>query len=315
MKSMRIIKIIEKSKLWLGIAAAILVICFGSLLIRGMNFGIDFVGGTIITIDLHTTFETDEIREIMDKYDNTADITYSGDAQEKVVISSKNSFDSEQREEIFKEFQDKYKLEDSDLLSIDNVTPTVGSEMTQKAILASLVAIAFMLIYITIRFEFYFGLAAIIALGFDIMIVIGVYSLLQIQVNSPFIAAILTILGYSINDTIVVFDRIRENETLIGLTDLELLTDTSISQTLTRSIYTSLTTLLAILALYIFGVDAIRDFALPLIVGIVSGAASSIFIAAPLWVFFQKKFPNSKLNVKKRKAESKRAKRKENIQI
>lgn len=158
-----------------------------------------------------------------------------------------------------------------------------------------------MLIYITFRFEFYFGLSAIIALLYDITIVIGVYALFQIQVNAPFIAAILTILGYSINDTIVVFDRIRENETRIGMRDINELVNVSVSQTLKRSINTVVTTLLAILALYIFGVEAIRSFALPLIVGIVSGCYSSIFVASPLWVQFQKRFPNSKSNKKNKK--------------
>ena len=153
----------------------------------------------------------------------------------------------------------------------------------------------------TIRFEFYFGLSAVLALVHDIVIVIGVYALFQIQVNSPFIAAILTILGYSINDTIVVFDRIRENEGLIGMSNEQELThlvDVSVTQTMRRSINTVATTLVAIIALYIFAVDAIRDFALPLIVGIACGCYSSIFVASPLWVIFQKKSSKSKFNAK-----------------
>lgn len=187
------------------------------------------------------------------------------------------------------------------MVSVDTVTATVGSETARNAVVASAIAVLLMLIYITFRFEFYFGLSAIIALLYDITIVIGVYALFQIQVNAPFIAAILTILGYSINDTIVVFDRIRENETRIGMRDINELVNVSVSQTLKRSINTVVTTLLAILALYIFGVEAIRSFALPLIVGIVSGCYSSIFVASPLWVQFQKRFPNSKSNKKNKK--------------
>lgn len=310
MKTNRVFKVVEKSKLWFTIAGLIILVALGSILIRGLNFGIDFQGGTIITIDLHQKFETEDVKAITDEYDKDADITYSGEEQETVIISSKESLTTDQQKELYQAFQEKYELEEKQPTSVDNVSPAIGSETARNAILACLVAVALMLIYITIRFEFYFGLAAVICLAFDITVVIGLYALLQIQVNSPFIAAVLTILGYSINDTIVIFDRIRENETLIGISDLNYLVDASISQTMTRSIYTSVTTLLAILALYIFGETAIRNFALPLIVGIISGAFSSIFVAAQLWVVFQRKFPNSKMNQRQRKQESKRKRKK-----
>ena len=295
--------IVKNSKIWFGISIALIVIALGSVLFRGLNFGIDFRGGTIINIDLHQTFDTADIKEITDQYDTDAEITYSGDAQEIVVISTKESLDNDQRSELFEQFKDAYDLEDADLLSVDTITASIGSEITRNAVIASLVAIALMLVYITIRFEFYFGLAAVLALVHDVTIVVGVYALFQIQVNSPFIAAILTILGYSINDTIVVFDRIRENERINGLDDIDRVTDISITQTMKRSINTVATTLVAILALYIFGVDAIRNFALPIIVGVLCGCYSSIFVASPLWVVFQKKFSNTRYNQKKRKVE------------
>ena len=298
---MKTLKLVEKSKIWFGIAILLIVVSLGSLLIRGLDFGIDFRGGTIITIDLHTQFKTEDIRKITDEFDKSAEITYSGDAQEQVVISTKENMDAEKRNALFAKFQDQYKLEETDLISADSVTATVGSETARNAVIAAAVAVLLMLIYITFRFEFFFGLSAIITLIFDITIVIGVYALLQIQVNAPFIAAILTILGYSINDTIVVFDRIRENEGILGVKEIEKLVDTSITQTLRRSLYTVATTLLAILSLYILGVEAIRDFALPLVVGIVTGCYGSIFVASPLWVLFQKKFPSSKRNKKMNK--------------
>lgn len=312
---MKTLKLVEKSKIWFGIAIVLLVVSLGSLMIRGLDFGIDFQGGTIITIDLHRQFNTDDIRKITDEIDKTADITYAGDAQEQVVISTKESLDTAQRKALFEEFKSAYGLEESDLISADSVTATVGSETARNAVIAAAVAVVLMLIYITFRFEFFFGLSAVIALIFDITMVIGVYALLQIQVNGPFIAAILTILGYSINDTIVVFDRIRENEKLLGMKDIDGLVDTSITQTLRRSLYTVITTLLAILALYILGVDAIRNFALPLIVGIVSGCYSSIFVASPLWVLFQKKFPNSKRNKKLNKGKGKRRTQQTKIEV
>ena len=256
---MKTLKLVEKSKIWFSIAIVLVLISVGSLLIRGLNFGIDFVGGTIVTIDLHTQFNTDDARQITDQYDKSAEITYAGDGQDRIVISTKESLDTDQRKELFNQFKDKYSLQDSDLVSVDTVTATVGSETARNAVVASAIAVLLMLIYITFRFEFYFGLSAIIALLYDITIVIGVYALFQIQVN------------------------------------------VSVSQTLKRSINTVVTTLLAILALYIFGVEAIRSFALPLIVGIVSGCYSSIFVASPLWVQFQKRFPNSKSNKKNKK--------------
>ena len=287
--------IIEKTKIWLSISLILIAVAVGSILIRGLNYGIDFVGGTIITIDLHQTFDTKDIKSITDAYDKSADITYSGNQKHEVVISTKESLSNSQQKKLFASFKKK------DLVSVDNITASVGAETTRNTIIASIVAVVLMLVYVTIRFEFYFGLSAVLALVHDIVIVIGVYALFQIQVNSPFIAAILTILGYSINDTIVVFDRIRENEGLIGMSNEQELThlvDVSVTQTMRRSINTVATTLVAIIALYIFAVDAIRDFALPLIVGIACGCYSSIFVASPLWVIFQKKSSKSKFNAK-----------------
>ena len=292
--------IIEKTKIWLSISLILIAVAVGSILIRGLNYGIDFVGGTIITIDLHQTFDTKDIKSITDAYDKSADITYSGN-QKHEVVSTKESLSNSQQKKLFASFKKKYNLKSKDLVSVDNITASVGAETTRNTIIASIVAVVLMLVYVTIRFEFYFGLSAVLALVHDIVIVIGVYALFQIQVNSPFIAAILTILGYSINDTIVVFDRIRENEGLIGMSNEQELThlvDVSVTQTMRRSINTVATTLVAIIALYIFAVDAIRDFALPLIVGIACGCYSSIFVASPLWVIFQKKSSKSKFNAK-----------------
>ena len=286
---MKTLKIVEKSKIWFVISIILIVISIGSLAVRGLNFGIDFQGGTIITINLHTEFNTDDVRAITDSYDEAAEITYSGDSRENVVISTKESLDQNQRQEIFNQFKEKYSLEDSDLISANQVSGTISSETTRNAVLASAVAIVLMLIYITFRFEFLFGVSAIIALLHDIIVVIGVYALFQIQVNSPFIAAILTILGYSINDTIVVFDRIRENEGKMGTRDINNLVNSSITQTMKRSLFTVITTLLAVLALFILGPDSIKEFTLPLIVGIACGCYSSIFVASPLWVLFQNK--------------------------
>ena len=268
----KILHIAEKKKIWFAIVAVCMIVSIGSICIRCLNYGIDFVGGTIITMDLHTKFDTTETRTITDKYDKYAEITYAGDGQTQIVISTQK-----------------------DLSTVDTVTPTVGSEMTKNAIIAVAIAIVLMLIYIWLRFELFFGISAVLALVFDMVNLIGFYSLFQIQVNTPFIAAILTILGYSINDTIVVFDRIRENQRMgLYTLDKNMLVNVSVTQTIKRSIYTVVTTLLAIVSLYIFGVTEIQNFALPLIVGIISGCYSSIWVASPIWLVLQEKKTNKK---------------------
>lgn len=293
-----------KSKIWFIISTVLIVVSLGSLLVQGLNYGIDFIGGTIVTIDLNTQFSTEEARSIVDDFDDSADITNAGEDQTQIIISTKENLSTPERQALFTAFQEKYTLEESDLLSIDTVSPSIGAEVTRNAIIASIVAVMLMLVYITFRFEFLFGLTAVMALIHDLIIVLGVYSLFQIQVNSPFIAAILTILGYSINDTIVIFDRIRENRNKFGKFDYENLIDTSLSQTFQRSINTSITTLLAITAIYFLGVQAIKDFALPLIVGIMIGTYSSVFVASTLW-YKIKMYQKSKIDTNKKPAKVK----------
>lgn len=280
---MKRVPVAEKCKVWFAFSLILITISLGSLLIQGLNFGIDFIGGTIVTIELHTPFENADARAISDKFDPGAELTYAGDAKTQVIITTKESLSTEQRQALFSGFKEKYNLQDADLLSIDTVNPSIGAEMASKSAIAVVVAVLLMLIYISIRFEFLYGLTAIIALVHDLIVVLGVYSIFQIQVNSPFIAAMLTILGYSIMDTVVVFDRIRENRPKFGKYDYLNLVDTSVTQTIGRSINTSLTTLIAITTLYIFGAPSIRDFALPLMVGITIGTYSSIFNASALW--------------------------------
>lgn len=280
---MKKLLIAENVKIWFSISLVLITISIGSLLIQGLNFGIDFIGGTIVTIELHTPFENTDARAIVDQFDKDADVTYAGDAKTQVIVTTKKSLNTEERQALFSGFKEKYNLADTDLISIDTVNPSIGNEMTQNAILSVAVAMALMLLYITFRFEFVSGLTAILAVFHDLIVVLGVYSVFQIQVNSPFIAAVLTVLGYSIMDTVVVFDRIRENRPKFGKYAFAELVDNSVSQTMKRSIITSSTTLMAITALYIFGVPAIQDFALPLMVGIVCGTYSSIFNASALW--------------------------------
>lgn len=277
------LKIIDKTKLWFAISAIVIMIGMVFIGINGLNFGIDFKGGTIVTIEMGKDFnqqQKEEVDTIVKKYDSNATTYIANETQFEI---KSNSLDSEKISNMFTEVKTKYKLEDSALLSQNNVGPSVGEELKSKALMALFVASIAMLIYIWIRFEIKFGIAAIIALIHDVLITISVYAVFNIPINSPFIAAILTIVGYSINDTIVIFDRIRENGRKMRGKNPSELADISINQTMSRSINTVLTTLITIVSVYVF-VPSVRDFAFPLIVGILTGAYSSIFIASPTWV-------------------------------
>lgn len=280
-------KIIEKTKIWFALSLIIIIIGMGFLGVKGLNYGIDFKGGTIVTIDMGKDFnqkKKEEIDKIIKKYDANATTNIANETQ--LDIKS-NTLTNETISQIFSEIKKVYKVENKDL-SQSNVGPSIGKELKDKAVKAFIIATIAMLIYIGIRFEFRFGIAAIVALVHDILVTLSIYAIFQVPVNTPFIAAILTILGYSINDTIVIFDRIRENSKKMRGKSLSELTNTSITQTLTRSINTVVTTLFTIVAVYIF-VPSVREFTFPLIVGIVSGAYSSIFIASPVWVILKNK--------------------------
>ncbi|WP_201750473.1 protein translocase subunit SecF [Senegalia massiliensis] len=281
------LQIIQKRNIFFIISSIVIVIGIAMLFINGLNFGIDFTGGTLIQIDLGKEIPVSEIRKITDEYDENADIVHAGDENHEIIIKTTEDYSNEKRNEIFNKFKEKYNLESDKPLQSEKIGPAIGEEIRNDALIAIAIAMVGMLIYITFRFEFKFGLSAIIALIHDILITLAIFAIFKLPVNVSFVAALLTIVGYSINDTIVVFDRIRENLKLFKKTDYAKLVDTSISQTVVRSINTSFTTFLAIACLYIFGVDAIKEFALPLILGVLIGTYSSIFIASPIWYLFK----------------------------
>lgn len=286
------LKIIEKTKLWFAISLIIIIVGMASLGVKGLNFGIDFQGGTITTIEMGADFnqqKKEEADKIIKKYDDQAQSNIANKTQLEI---RSNKLSDDDIDKMFNELKTEYKLQDTALVSENKVGPSVGNELKQKALTALGFAAIAILIYVWFRFEVKFGVAAIIALLHDVLITLGVYAFFQVPVNTPFIAAILTIVGYSINDTIVIFDRIRENLRKMRGKDASQIANVSVNQTLSRSINTSLTTLLTITSVYIF-VPAIRDFAFPLIVGIVAGAYSSIFIASPIWVLLSKRKKNA----------------------
>ena len=282
-------RIVENKKYFFIISALIILTGGVFTLIQGVELGIDFTGGTEIEVDMEQYVETAEIREVVDQYDPAASINHIGVDQHNIVIRTSEDLDSEDRRELYNELRERHNLTADQPLRVDQFGPSIGQEIQQRALLSILISAIGMLIYITFRFELSYGLASLTALMHDILILLSVYAVLNIPINNPFIAAVLTILGYSINDSIVVFDRVRENMPFLKKNNYADIGNTSIGQTLKRSIITSITTLLTIVALYILGVEQIRTFALPLIAGILSGTYSSIFIATPVWVMIKER--------------------------
>jgi preprotein translocase SecF subunit len=284
----------------IAFAFSALVIIAGavSLAAAGLNLGIDFTGGTILHMRLADDYRMEEVREVLTPFGlqgvplQRAGGAGNGAGNEVVIRTPELS--EEERRQIIDAFRERWpQMTGEDILRIDKVGAVIGRELTQEAFLALLAAAVLMVLYITLRFEFKFALAAIIALLHDAFIVVAIFSLFRLEVNSPFIAAILTTIGYSINDTIVVFDRIRENLKYRGGRTVEEVIDSSINSTLRRSINTSLTTLIVLFSLFVAfnyfvgGMD-LKLFALALLIGIVSGTYSSIFIASPLWLALHK---------------------------
>lgn len=288
------LKIVEKKKIWFTISILIIVIGLGFMFTKGMNFGIDFKGGTQVVINMGEEFNKADVDKIVQQYSKDA-ITNQVNGTE-LQIKAKE-LNTDQVDEIFNALKEKYNLKDNALVSQNEIGASVGKELTRNAIVALLIAVIGMLIYVIIRFKFSFGVAAIVALVHDVLITISVYAIFGITINTPFIAAILTIVGYSINDTIVIFDRIRENSKKLRSKSVEEIADLSITQTMSRSINTTITTLITIVCVYIF-VPTVRDFAFPLIIGIASGACSSIFIASPIWCMITNKQKSKKLKNK-----------------
>ncbi|WDV47545.1 protein translocase subunit SecF [Clostridiaceae bacterium M8S5] len=280
--------IIKRRNIFFALSGLLIIVGLVVFFTSGLNLAIDFTGGTLMQIELDKTIEVPEIRQITDGFDKSAEIIHAGDNKSQIIIKTKEDLNNEKRQSVFNQFKEKYKLKDEAFLQSRKIGPSIGEEIKRRAVLSVVAATIGMLIYITIRFQFLYGLSAVIALLHDVLIAIAFYAVFKVPVNSSFVAAILTIVGYSINDTIVVFDRIRENLGKMRKESYDDIINTSISQTIVRSINTSFTTLIAISSLYIFGVEAVKDFALPLIIGIVVGTYSSIFIASPIWYIFKK---------------------------
>ncbi|GEK58816.1 protein translocase subunit SecF [Marinococcus halophilus] len=253
----------------------------------GLNLGIDFQSGSRVEISAQEPLTEEQVRsdfEAVEANLEPDDITLGG--ENNTIASAR--FIGELSQEEIAALQTYFEDEYGSIPNTSTVSPQVGQELAQNAFISVLIASLGLVIYITIRFQLLYGIASIAALLHDAFFIIGFFSLLQVEVNVPFIAAVLTIVGYSINDTIVTFDRIRENmpptEEIESFEDLAEVVDVSLNQTLVRSINTVLTVVFAAAALFIFGGEGIHSFSLALLIGLVAGTYSSIFLAAQLWV-------------------------------
>tara|TARA_Y100000590_G_scaffold422792_1_gene527889 strand:- start:474 stop:1367 length:894 start_codon:yes stop_codon:yes gene_type:complete len=256
------------------------------LLFKGLNYGVDFKGGTLI--EIRTDQNSNNISLIRDSFKqmNLGDVSvkkFGNDTDFIVKFEKQNSNDPKFIENIKKKLSSS--IGEVDFRRVENVGPKVSSELLRSGIIAITLSLAAMLVYIWIRFEWQFSLGAIIALFHDVIITLGVFSLFSFEINLSIVAAVLTIVGYSMNDTVVIFDRVREN--LKKYSDIKIfeLTNISINETLSRTIITSATTLLALLSIYFFGGEILKGFSLAMILGVVFGTYSSIYIANPILVF------------------------------
>ena len=290
---MKKLNIAGHTKLWFIMSLIVIIPGIFCMFTKGFNFGIDFTGGTIIDMKFEQPVTISQVRTSLAKYGlDGATIQLSG-AQSDVMESQDvmiraTDMEEDQRKEVMASL--KTDVGDYQVLREEKVGATIGGELITNAVLALVVSWILIIAYVAYRFEWRFGVAAVLALIHDILIVLSVFSLTGRQVDSSFIAALLTIVGYSINDTIVIFDRIRENLKLHFRRggDIAQLVNTSILQTLTRSLYTVFTVLFTTMALYLFGGDTTKDFAFALLIGFACGCYSSIFIASPLWIVFRK---------------------------
>ena len=255
------------------------------LVFKGLNFGVDFKGGTLI--ELRTDKSSANITKIRDSFNqmNLGDVSVKNFGNETdfvVKFEKQNSNDPKFIEEI------KTKLSSSigsvDFRRVENVGPKVSAELLRSGVIAIALSLAAMLLYIWIRFEWQFSLGAILALFHDVIITLGVFSVFSLEINLSIVAAVLTIVGYSMNDTVVIFDRVRENLRKYADVKIFELTNISINETLSRTIITSVTTLLALLSIFIFGGEILKGFSLAMILGVIFGTYSSIYIANPVLV-------------------------------
>jgi len=282
-------------KLWLGISGLMMVIAFTSFMLQGLNFGIDFRGGTTIRTESAQAIDVGAYRDAIAPLE-LGDVTITeifdptfGEDQNVAMIRIQAQEDAESvSAATVTAVEEALKVAAPDIqfVSVESVGPKVSGELIQTAVIAVVLAIGAVLVYIWLRFEWQFALGAVAALVHDVILTIGIFSELQIRFDLAIIAALLTIVGYSLNDTVVVFDRVRENLRKYKKKELKEVLNISINETLSRTVMTSVTTLLALISLYVLGGDVIRGFVFAMIWGVIVGTYSSVFVASTilLWL-------------------------------
>lgn len=289
------IDFIKYRKIFYSISLCVILIGAGFGIFKGLNYGIDFTGGTMIQMEMGKEVKIKDVKESIAKYNLNPTVVYASDNNSQVIIRTIKDLKSADRDKVVKTLENDFGLSDSSVLASEEFGPTVGKDLRSNAIKAILLAALIMLIYIRFRFrDWRYGIASIMGLGHDILITLSIYAIFNITINNPFIAGILTVVGYSINDTIVIFDRIRENSRFFKKKENKELVNTSINQTLSRSIMTSLTTLIIIMPLFIMAGSELRSFLVPLIIGVSVGTYSSIFLCSPFFYEFIKNTDISK---------------------
>ena len=284
----RNINFVSKFKKANIISIIIFVLSIIFISFKGLNYGIDFKGGTLIELRTERSIDTSLIRESL-KTMNLGDVNvkkFGKKGDYLIKVEQKNSNNSSLIPEIKKTLSD-YLNTDVDFRRVENVGPKVSSELLQSSVIAITLALAAMLFYIWVRFEWQFSVGSIIALFHDVTITLGIFSLLSLEINLSIIAAVLTIVGYSMNDTVVIYDRIRENLLKYNKISISDIANLSINETLARTIITSVTTLLALFSIYILGGEILRGFSFAMILGVIIGTYSSIFVASPILKFFK----------------------------
>ena len=272
-------QIIEKRKIFYIISLILIIPSLISLFAQGLNLGIDYQGGSIVSVRIEekSSVSAADVRAALEEVNQQkAEVQKSGND----FYIRTNELDQQQTNELMTVLKDKFPS--VEFLGAESVGATIGKELTRNALLSLLIAGLLMLVYITYRFEWAYGIVAVLAIFHNVIVVLGVFSLFQWEVSSSFIAAILTVIGYTINDTIIIFDRVRENVKMKRKDSFALLLNKSIMQTLNRSINTVLTTIMPLIALLLFGGVTIKFFMTAMLIGFVVGAYTSIFISGSL---------------------------------
>jgi len=284
--------IVKNYKIFFSITIIFLLIGFGSIVTRGFNLGIDFTGGSIVDLTFENPVNVAQVRDVLKEHDMGNSIIQlensDGKTEANSVLIRTGVVEDTELRATMNDLQSK--LGNYQIQRVEQVGATIGSELVQQAAMAIVLSWVLMIAYITFRFEFKFAIAAIIALIIDVLVVLSYFSLFQMEMDSSFVAALLTVVGYSVNGTIVIFDRIRENLKIHRRSEsLGEMIDNSIWQCMTRTIYTVATSLFAIVSIFLFGGETIHNFSFAMLVGFASGAYTSIFLAGPMWMFLKNK--------------------------